>query len=378
MASRQLLTLSTLFTLSLSQAVTPAPTCANPDAVCSTYGIDFQNGGTYFQDTGSTDPFTFVSQFSGCAPDIAQNILVDPNGNQYLCSNTSLTPDFTSQLSTCQEPKSSLFSGQWSILIISNNGGCNPLAAQRSFQLNAGPATTVTETPTVTLTSSFTPTTTATTTQTAQVTVLQGSAATASLTTQTTTLATQTLVDSSAAVSSHVLAISTASCTIPQRASNADPWAHIAPTIVPGAMRVFSAARQNLRRDTTLQTRAPTRLIERDAKANRNGKRAPDQSITTITETDTALFSTTTHLITASPSITSWTTVYATSTVTADPAPAAVQADAAQPIGQQIVMETASPIETRTTPIWTVPTVPVTVRPEEARHSCRAQGGHLA
>ena len=34
-------------------------------AQCESYGVDFQEGGTYFQNINSTDPFTFVSEFSG-------------------------------------------------------------------------------------------------------------------------------------------------------------------------------------------------------------------------------------------------------------------------------------------------------------------------
>ena len=34
-------------------------------ADCESYGVDFQNGGTYFQNSLSTDPFTFVSEFEG-------------------------------------------------------------------------------------------------------------------------------------------------------------------------------------------------------------------------------------------------------------------------------------------------------------------------
>jgi len=32
---------------------------------CESYGIDFQNGGSYFQNISSTAPFTFVSIFEG-------------------------------------------------------------------------------------------------------------------------------------------------------------------------------------------------------------------------------------------------------------------------------------------------------------------------
>ena len=67
---------------------------------CVSYGVDFQPNGTYFQNESSTLPFTFVSIFEGCQPSICQNLLVDPNGNEYECSNTELTPADTNQLST--------------------------------------------------------------------------------------------------------------------------------------------------------------------------------------------------------------------------------------------------------------------------------------
>ena len=32
---------------------------------CESYGVDFQNGGSYFQNSFSTDPFNFLEEFSG-------------------------------------------------------------------------------------------------------------------------------------------------------------------------------------------------------------------------------------------------------------------------------------------------------------------------
>lgn len=37
---------------------------------------------------------------SGCQVDVANNILVDPNGDEYQCDDTPLTPDETPQTST--------------------------------------------------------------------------------------------------------------------------------------------------------------------------------------------------------------------------------------------------------------------------------------
>ena len=35
------------------------------DNPCITFGVDFQDGGSYFQNSLSTDPFTFVQEFEG-------------------------------------------------------------------------------------------------------------------------------------------------------------------------------------------------------------------------------------------------------------------------------------------------------------------------
>jgi hypothetical protein len=40
-------------------------------AACQVYGIDFQSGGSYFQNSAFTDPFTLVQEFSGCSNDTA-------------------------------------------------------------------------------------------------------------------------------------------------------------------------------------------------------------------------------------------------------------------------------------------------------------------
>jgi len=113
-------------------------------AECESFGIDFQDGGSYFQNKSSNDAFTFVSTFEGCQSDVANNILVDPSGEQYLCSDTPLQPDDTYQMSTCPLEKDELWSGAWSVIIISNNGDADPIAYQRDFSLEvAVPATTI-------------------------------------------------------------------------------------------------------------------------------------------------------------------------------------------------------------------------------------------
>ena len=84
---------------------------------CISFGVDFQSDGSYFQNSLSNDSFTFVSRFEGiqqsffsssfaksscvgCLNDVANNILVDPTGNELQCSNTNLQPNDTPELST--------------------------------------------------------------------------------------------------------------------------------------------------------------------------------------------------------------------------------------------------------------------------------------
>jgi hypothetical protein len=44
--------------------------------------------------------YTNVNRIAGCDTDKANNILVDPSGNQVECTDTNLTPDGSDQLST--------------------------------------------------------------------------------------------------------------------------------------------------------------------------------------------------------------------------------------------------------------------------------------
>ncbi|KAF2460475.1 hypothetical protein BDY21DRAFT_384088 [Lineolata rhizophorae] len=111
---------------------------------CLSFGMDFQNGGSYFQNSLSDDPFTFVSQFDHCQDDVATNILVDPNGDEYVCTDTPLQPDDTDQMSECPLAKNELWSGDWSVIILSNNGNGDPIAYERDFHLDVGPQATTT------------------------------------------------------------------------------------------------------------------------------------------------------------------------------------------------------------------------------------------
>lgn len=112
----------------------------NETSICLSYGIDFQNGGSYFIDVRSSESFTVVSQFSGCEPDTAAYVLlVDNNtGDQVECSGVATTPDWTNVISTCPIAKNEMSSGTWSVLVIGNNGDGSPYAWQRDFELTVG------------------------------------------------------------------------------------------------------------------------------------------------------------------------------------------------------------------------------------------------
>ena len=83
---------------------------------CESYGIDFTNGGSYFIDDTDAIDFTFLTQFEGmfpscplwtmlilfkgCDDEEITPILVDPDENEYFCSQIATSPDDTSFLST--------------------------------------------------------------------------------------------------------------------------------------------------------------------------------------------------------------------------------------------------------------------------------------
>lgn len=138
---------------------------------CLSYGVDFQDGGSYFQNNASTASFSAFQYFTGCQNDTSSNVLVDPEGNQAQCSNTNMQPDKQTQLITCaNNPQDSLYSGNWSLIIVSNNGNADPIAYQRDFYLDVGPQTTTTVYPTISVPGSSTTVETRTTGTTTTVT----------------------------------------------------------------------------------------------------------------------------------------------------------------------------------------------------------------
>ncbi|KAL8821165.1 MAG: hypothetical protein Q9191_007365 [Dirinaria sp. TL-2023a] len=336
------------------------------------FGVDFVDQGTYFQNSLSTDNFTFVSRFEGqcpshvmmayaqslqpgCQNGIANNLLVDPNGDEYICSNTPLQPDDTPELSTCPIEKDNLFSGLWSLLIISNNGNGDPVAYERDITLSVGPQATTTFTPTgdtiqMTLPLTVTPlvnvTSTSTTTST---TVLPPSTVTSPSTTlhptvtstpppvtvtKTVTLITLTITKPTLSVKK-VTSTSTATCVTPAKQTSPDPTATITPTAITAAALQTPASGAKFRRVPVDREQRLKQRAERMV-----NKRAPDAPTITVTDTNTADYVTTTSTSTA-PAKTVTVVTVVTTTATSTPPPVTVFSGVSS---SAVVTVTATPV----------------------------------
>lgn len=124
--------------LGLAVSVIAQDACP-PPGTCQSFGDDFTSGGTFFQNTLSSEQFNATQEFEGCQDDVSNNILIDPNGDGYECDTTSLVPDDEPMTFSCPVQKSDLESGDYSIIVISNNGDCDPIAYQRDFSIIAAP-----------------------------------------------------------------------------------------------------------------------------------------------------------------------------------------------------------------------------------------------
>ncbi|RMZ02134.1 hypothetical protein D0862_06129 [Hortaea werneckii] len=111
----------------------------NADSTCQVFGMDFQDGGSYFLNSNSSQNFMASYQFRGCNDATADVMLVNMNnGDQYFCSSVPTVPDNTTQVSTCPVQHSQLTTANYSIITLGNNGKGNPFAVQRDFVLNVG------------------------------------------------------------------------------------------------------------------------------------------------------------------------------------------------------------------------------------------------
>ncbi|TKX23282.1 hypothetical protein C1H76_4349 [Elsinoe australis] len=322
-------------------------TAAAQDNTCQSFGIDFQDEGSYFQNISSPDPFTFVSVFEGCQPDYAQNLLVDPQGDEVLCSDTSLTPSDVNQVSTCPTLKNQLVTGEWSVLIISNNGNGTPIAYERDLYLTVGVPTTITETPTITITATAEAIVNSTVTVSEVDTEFATSTVTAPrfIDSPTVTEHPRTVVTSTktfgtisktahTAVPTYVTVTETASCSIPEQKT--DSPCKFTPTLVAAAAMMTDAPAPPAPRFRPVYERRSDgkavpkgRVVpvdrarrvkerkERLAAARGVQKRSPDSATVTVTDQNTADFPTVTSTVATGTSTMTITSIAsATTTVT--------------------------------------------------------------
>ncbi|KAI7509161.1 hypothetical protein KC347_g5464 [Hortaea werneckii] len=379
---------------------------------CMGFAMDFHDGGSYFQNISSPDDFSFSSQFEGCQADaFANNLLVDPNGDQYLCTDMDLFPDDTTETSTCPLEKQQMWSGDWTVVIISNNGekGC-PIAIQRDFELTVAEPSTEVYTPTVTIPSVITPveTSTSVTTTTDRLTL------TSTITSPKYTLKPTTTITPKRVTTTKTKTIGTIrktaytaipvvknktitkTCSLPHKATQKDRKATVTPTLVTAAALQITTIP-----DPTPKPRmrraaldAEGRLLEKQAFVaerrawlEENGqlkKRGLDVATTTITESDTSKFSTTTSISTA-PATTMIITSEATTTSTLRTTRTLLSGRTTL---SQVTVTAPTPTKTKTKYTFTTttvstktlhPTFTITVRtaPAAASARCTRRGGNM-
>lgn len=377
---------------------------------CESFGIDFQDKGSYFQNKSSSDPFTFVSTFEGCQNDVANNILVDPSGDQYLCSDTPLQPPDTYQMSTCPLDKDDLWSGAWSVIIISNNGDAEPIAYQRDFSLEVAVPVTTTYTPTMIVSATTTPIVESTKYNTITEIITSTKTVTSKYTksktiTKTPKKVTTTKTKILGTITKHAYTVvptvvtktKTLTCSIPKRQPHHDPWARITPTVVhaaaletgsPIASTTATTSGVRRRRDAKRHVPADNRaefLAAREARladAQVIEKRGLDNSTATVTELDTSKWATSTSMSTA-PASTNWVTEDVETSVTTT----ATETFWSGVTKVVITVTAPTPTKTKTkytnvkTTVTTTrrPTVTVTIKtaPPASTTICRAKGGKL-
>ncbi|ORY07788.1 hypothetical protein BCR34DRAFT_489155 [Clohesyomyces aquaticus] len=402
MYSSRLTSISALAAL-LSLAAT------DPNSVCNSFGVDFVDDYQYFINTLSIENFTCVSTFQGCneGKDLADVLLVDPNGDEYLCSSVPTTPADKPMLSTCPILKSQMISGDWMILVMGNNDDGNPFAWERGkyLKLDCGPQVTSTVTPTITYNITSTPTVMQTTTSTAVFNSTIGPTATFTVPSKTahrTKTITPTPVTSTIVKTftrkrltwtkelSITTKTKTASCTIPPKPTHKDKKCTYSPTLLhPAALAsatpTTKAHRYMRRADRAVDVEYARERIEA-AKLRRNLKanaaqleeRAPDAPTLTVTAIIPA---NTTITYTGSPAITSTETVLTSSTSWTSLPPVTVYSGVftstiTLPTPTRTRMSFSYSTEWVTKTIYATFTRTTTVTPTASVSACRSQGGH--
>ncbi|KAK4984633.1 hypothetical protein LTR50_006483 [Elasticomyces elasticus] len=364
------------------------------NSICLSYGIDFISGGNYFINTNSNESFTSVSQFEGCNAGKANILLVDPKSDQYECTDVPTTPDDVSQMSTCPLFKNQMYSGDWSILILGNNGDGNPFAYERDFSINAGPQQTTYVTRTVTYTATIIPTTTITSTSVVSTTstvpatttvVIPSATQIETITPAPTTVTSTELITRTfnkwTRTQSRVTETVTASCTVPGRPQQPDPTCTIVPTKIALPTGLYIGKRGDRAVDVTIakrrfadaRRRAPAAVQARDLV----GRSADVQ---TVTSTASVAVNTTTTVTAGTSTVTNIVITTSTALITAPPSTivsgvASSTVTAATPTKVVVRIEYTQIYVTKTmAQTWTLTK---TVTPTASATACKRQGGHF-
>lgn len=347
-------------------------------AVCSSYGVDYVNGGSYDIDATSNDNFTFTTMFQGCEQESVKPILLDPTGNQHPCSAVNTTPAGEQVTSTCEIKYSNMPSGLYKITIQGTSIG-----VQRTIALTVGtPAViTITATPTVVIGVTSTPnaTTIYKTIAQTQTTVLKPGTITAPCdgTTQTVTITpiaptvtstfiiTRTVTDKKVTSHSTTTVTKTASChylttksfTVPDPAPTICIGLACLPPGLGGSPGVPDSVLKTAKRDVAAM------------------------AATTVTVTETT-YTVTSTSVTTVPALTTTEEVYQTITATITPAPTTVCDDQPGPtvtITRPFATVTQTDVDYSTTHIqatvWVGETKYKTSTNKASATSCSNHGG---
>lgn len=389
----------------LAAAVTLAngASAQDPESSCVSYGIDFQNDGSYFINQALTENFTAVSEFEGCSGGTTDILLVDPNNKEYLCSDVPVTPDDTPQLSTCPILKSQMFSGDWLILLFGNNEDEASYAYQRLLHLTVGQQITSTITPTITWDITTTPISTSFLTSTVSsvetipnTQTVTSPSATAKTTTTPTSVTSWTTILKTRTTHSWTKLLTTvtktitASCTIPPKPSKHDPPATYTPTMVTvAALQSGSAVRARTIEDRPIDPNVARRMI-REARARRGlpiperlnerelDERAPDEATVFVTA-ETPANLTITH---TAPASTITDTTVTTQTVSTTAPPSTVYSGRTTltitaPTPTKTTTKTQYTTLTQIKTLYKTWTYTTTFTPTESAQACTSQGGHI-
>ncbi|KAH9870312.1 hypothetical protein IAQ61_005786 [Plenodomus lingam] len=376
---------------------------SDSDAICYSFGVDFVDEGSYFINSQSTEQFTAVSYFQGCNDDIADVLFVDPDNDEYLCSQIPTVPENSNQLSTCPIKKNQMTSGHWLLLILGNNGDDGqPFAWQRDLYLTVGTQITTTMTPTMTVSILTTPTETKTITTTSTDVITTGPFSTVIVPTGTakktktitpnavTTTSTKTMTKTKLSLTiqnSKTTKTVTATCTTPGHNAKPDkpceysptllhPAALVTPTIIPKMHRFM---RKSDRLVDYEWARARVEAAkQRRAEGNHLQRRAPDAPTTTTT-LDTPVTTTTTVVAAA---ITTTESVLATATTTSTlPAPTVLSGiftnTVTLPTPTKTKLQFGYATTTNIITLGATFTKTTTVTPSATLTACKKEGGHF-